>query len=1362
MEENRWEISKIGLINYWWYDEEVFEFSKGRMILRGTNGSGKSVTMQSFIPLLLDGKKTPERLDPFGNKSRKIEDYVLGYGDNIKEENTSYLYMEFFKKETQNYVTVGIGLSAKKGQGVKFWGFVIKDGRRVGKDFLLYKELDNKILLTKQELKNKIGEGGQVVETQKEYMQLVNDNIFGFETLEEYDEFIKLLIEIRTPKLSDGKNFKPSIVTEIISNSLRALSDEDLRPVAESIENMNKTKEQLETLKNSQKAINNIQKYYRDYNECVLYEKAKRYINTNQELKKQEVEERSLRDSVKKSQEDIQKYKEQIEEIGTKIKTNKFQLDELRKDERFNLQKELTETENNIKANESELADKNRNIESKGQEERQKDKAIREEQMRLEMEQDEFKEIEEEVSKKAKEIQYDEYQFRIDDIKNALNKRYNYDSFNNDVKRYIDKIETSKKALEKAHNFELDYDKSLEELDKKRKELNLKNQEVTKSRLELNDAKEKMIENMYVWERENTLLKIDDEDKAMVAQKIQIYGETANFDSILEKLRVPYEKLNSKILRQKVQEESIKAEAENKIEELKQQIEEWKNAKQAEPERSKRIQKNREKLTGLGIDYIPFYNAVDFKRDVSEDIKNTIELALLDMGILDALIVSNNSLQKIKGLGKEFEDKYLDPRVPKIGSSLLDILEITKPENSSITVEEISNILSNISLDENTEGTYVDDEGNYKIGLISGKVNKNEEAKYIGREAKRRYKEKMIQELQTQIEVEKGIIEEQQSKIQKIEEDIGVLKEEYNNFPSKDEMETCYHTLVKLIDILQSIQEQEKSKEREAEEKQKLLKQAKEEVEIATKGIYFTKTLQVFENNLEIAKDFREELFKMEQSHSNISSIYEKMEILKDNLEKIRDDLDNLRYEASKMGIKKRELEEKKRAIEEIMGQDFTELQQKMQECLRLEGVLPSEERVVRDAKSRLENQLENDNKRLLGIEEIVKELMAKNKILQEIFEEELNLKYVIEEPIETQRQARNILSQYSKFEKAGKTLSDYFSILVSKYTENSENLIEYSIAIDELYQQTDVDISETDLSLVYATRNRMDITGFTKGRKVNLIALSKDIEETIEETQSLIEEDDRKLFEDILTNTVGRKIRDRIYHSKEWVKNMNDLMETLNTSSGLSFSLKWKPKAATDETEVDTAELVNILNADSKILKQEEITKIANHFRSKFAKAEEKSKEKGNIIPFYNIMKETLDYRNWFEFEFLFKQGNNVKKTLTNNAFYKLSGGEKAMAMYIPLFAAVYARYESAKNDCPRIISLDEAFAGVDDNNIRDMFRILTKLDLEYIINSQVLWGEYDTIPSLAINELVSDPSSQIVSVIRYRWDGNKRELVI
>ncbi|MFZ3102317.1 MAG: SbcC/MukB-like Walker B domain-containing protein [Desulfitobacteriaceae bacterium] len=36
-------------------------------------------------------------------------------------------------------------------------------------------------------------------------------------------------------------------------------------------------------------------------------------------------------------------------------------------------------------------------------------------------------------------------------------------------------------------------------------------------------------------------------------------------------------------------------------------------------------------------------------------------------------------------------------------------------------------------------------------------------------------------------------------------------------------------------------------------------------------------------------------------------------------------------------------------------------------------------------------------------------------------------------------------------------------------------------------------------------------------------------------------------------------------------------------------------------------------------------------------------------------------------------------------------------MAMYIPLFSAAYSRYSDARPDAPRLISLDEAFAGVD-----------------------------------------------------------------
>ena len=55
---SKWHMHRLGLVDFWYYVNEEFSFKDGHMLLRGSNGSGKSVTMQSFIPLLLDGNKS--------------------------------------------------------------------------------------------------------------------------------------------------------------------------------------------------------------------------------------------------------------------------------------------------------------------------------------------------------------------------------------------------------------------------------------------------------------------------------------------------------------------------------------------------------------------------------------------------------------------------------------------------------------------------------------------------------------------------------------------------------------------------------------------------------------------------------------------------------------------------------------------------------------------------------------------------------------------------------------------------------------------------------------------------------------------------------------------------------------------------------------------------------------------------------------------------------------------------------------------------------------------------------------------------------------------------------------------------------
>ena len=96
-----------------------------------------------------------------------------------------------------------------------FWGFVLENGRRVGTDFALYHLGHDpetgktvKIPLSRRELVHAIGADGQVVSSHSEYMALVNARVYGFREIGQYEELMRLLIQLRSPKLS--RDFKPT------------------------------------------------------------------------------------------------------------------------------------------------------------------------------------------------------------------------------------------------------------------------------------------------------------------------------------------------------------------------------------------------------------------------------------------------------------------------------------------------------------------------------------------------------------------------------------------------------------------------------------------------------------------------------------------------------------------------------------------------------------------------------------------------------------------------------------------------------------------------------------------------------------------------------------------------------------------------------------------------------------------------------------------------------------------------------------------------------------------------------------------------------------------------------------------------
>lgn len=94
---------------------------------------------------------------------------------------------------------------------------------------------------------------------------------------------------------------------------------------------------------------------------------------------------------------------------------------------------------------------------------------------------------------------------------------------------------------------------------------------------------------------------------------------------------------------------------------------------------------------------------------------------------------------------------------------------------------------------------------------------------------------------------------------------------------------------------------------------------------------------------------------------------------------------------------------------------------------------------------------------------------------------------------------------------------------------------------------------------------------------------------------------------------------------------------------------------------------------------------------------------------------------------------------------------------MYVPLFASIAAKLSSAEAYALRLIALDEAFAGVDDANIEEMFGILKSFNLDYILTSQALGCDYPSISDISICELISDHASKTIGVKRHRWNGTE-----
>lgn len=1366
----RWIANKFGLFNFWYYDEEEFQLLNGKILLRGSNGSGKSVTTQSFIPLLLDGNKAPSRIDPFGSTARKMENYLLH--DN-HEDRIAYLYIEFKKPESNLYITIGMGMRAQKSKSMDSWYFILKDGRRINKDFKLYKNLGGKYPLTKQQFKNALGEGNFFTEGQREYMNKVNEHLFGFSDIENYEELLKLLIEIRSPKLS--KEFKPTKIYTILNNSQKTLSEDDLRPMAEAMDNMDSLNMKLIALEKSLKAAESLKKSYHNYNKYILFSKAKDYLEKETYISNLIKEREKLLHSIEKSKNEKDIREKEVEALKEKYNKARVEYEELIKDDIFATKNELENLKREIGEEEKEISRLTDDLDRKREEIKEKEKLL--DEIKKEQEYLNEKIIREldELNSYGEEFCFEESKLLKEELLRDI-EGYDFTFLKESLNKEEIKLEQGFKIIKQYEDIRNKKEECELERDKTDKIVKGLNSELKERYEYFTHIKEEYMEKINIYNINNKELILKEEDIQnlfKIVTDIETRGDLENLKPIISDA---YNNFKGKLLVNKQRLNEKKKDKLDNIKELENEIKNLKEEKEAEFILEEDVDISRQKLKEKAIPFIPFYKAFNFVEGLSEEEKKFIESSLIDMGIINSLIVPNSYKDELMDI--TLKDKYLFVENgylfcekdnahkssyiiedKKKRNNLSAFLKMEEGEFNKLYKKELEVLLHNISIEE-CGSTYLNNKGIYNIGIVRGKTSSNYELKYIGEESRKKYREYLIKQKLNDIANIKLQISSIEENLKSLEEKMVILKKEYETFPSVQDLRIN-------LELIEEKEDEVKRKSKELlllEEKylklNKSLEQAKIKVFEKTSEINIEKNSKSFEDALDALRDYEKILTEVQVMIEKFRSYNLRIMSMEEQVEYIKEYVDRLWQNISSSSKKIKDKSIKAQGLQEVlMKSNLKDIEKAIEEAKNIVDVYPEKitevYKEITTINNEIQNNMEKQNKKEHKISR-EKELL---KILEENLTKEIELNYVEINSIDNLKEkAKYVLENYKN--EGNKDEATYATELFESIQKYEGDLRDYNLKYMEIFKPEE-NIEDDEKRRLYMKGKRFEIVLRFNG-KVSLYNLIYLLKEVIEEQKLFINEKERQIFEETLINTISTKITAKIYQTKIWVDQMNDLMEAMNTSSGLKFSLKWIPRKADNENQMDISSLVNILQRGA-IVTEEDINKLSKHFKEMLKQQKRDIEASGEVINYQSIIKDILDYRQWYEFRLYFTKPSKGKKELTDNEFFKFSGGEKAMAMYVPLFAAVNAKYNGAdKKDCPRIIALDEAFAGVDENNISDMFKLLERMDLDYVLNSQVLWGDYATVKELAICELTRDKEDDIVVVERFQWNGKEKVIVL
>ena len=1324
----RWQPVRSGFLNIYKYDREEFHYENGRLLLRGNNGTGKSRVLALQLPFLLEGETAAHRLEPDADAAKRIEwNLLMGrYAD-----RTGYTWIEFGRRDDaqQHFLTLGCGLSATEGRsGVTRWFFITS--QRIGLDLQLENEFRQ--ALGKDRLHEAIGTHGRVFSTAGEYRKAVDEALFRLGEYR-YPTLLNLLVKLRRPQLT--RHLDEKDLSNTLSEALQPISPAIVSQVAEAFRNLETDRLQLESYVAAERAVGEFLRDYRRYVQIA----AKRRADSVRAA--QSAYEARMRE-ISKAESDIQRLTQELASTAQRIEEIKTREAEIESEIATLLESPQMKDAQALDQAVQEASRRERDAEkAKGEWDRASER--RKERDRQQAEADsraaqasrQLETVSAAAAKKADEAGLGEMhrtaELKREAIEQAAHAQRRKAAH---VRKLNAEIEASRQRLSQAAESETNLRGILENSLEEQRQF----------RASLSRAAADLLSSFSAWVAACTELRVSDADG--VTASLAEWCESGDGPNpIFEVIRTA-EAAAGRVLADS-QAELIQQQSywTNKLSELQAEYERLREGNHLPPP----VPHTRDESARLNRPGAPLWLVCDFVDGVAPQQRAGIEAALEASGLLDAWISPEGTLfdADVHDTLITAGQSPLPAEDSHLGHLLVPSIDPADSRAATLSAEAVRALLLHIGAHAGAGHIWVDANGTWQLGPLRGSWSKPE-VRHIGysaREAARRQRMTEIAREVDEVRMSIGGIGQDLAQLALRNE---ALRREAAAVPSDDELRTLHARVAAIARTIAGLREPVTAAERKTSECRLVLTQAiaKRDADASELGI----------------SEWAERVAELEEA---VGAYLQALAGLWPTLE-MNANLAAQADNAGQFASEAREAEERQEqahrdaslaanaaaaardTLEKSVGATAREITDRLEAARRQRNEIRKGHEESLDGKAKLESALSGFQTAL--------------QLHKQEFQTNISIRGESVRRFKTFAEARLLHLAVSSLQDAdAASWSTTRSVEYARETAAVLSEIDSSDAVWERHQnKIGAHFQEISNALLaqYCRPAGVwsgdvfvaTVTHNSKERSVE--ELREWLNDEVSMRQSLLQAREREILENHLIGEVSDHLHDLLHTGEALIRDMNAELEARPTSTGMKLRFVWKPREDGPS---------GLLEARRKLMRSTGTWSMAERqllgsFLQEQIRAE---RAETDAATWQESLTYALDYRKWHYFG-VERYQDSQWKPLTKRTHGTGSGGEKAIALTLPQFAAAAAYYRSADPLAPRLILLDEAFAGIDTDMRAKCMGFLESFDLDFIMTSEREWACYSTLRGVAIYQLSTRPGIDAVCLTRWVWNGNEKIL--